>query len=89
MAKNSQLTRLVRIKLTFDLNPVDDGFKGNVQVDHHISRGRLLQGLSLKYMATCHTGAVLGRQSKSSGAKSDWDSRTLRGSGYRDGNRKE
>jgi hypothetical protein len=29
------------------LNPVDDGFKGNVQVDHHISRGRLLQGLSL------------------------------------------
>jgi hypothetical protein len=48
-------------KTDFDLNPVDDGFKGYVQVDHHISRGRLLQGLSLKYTAICHTGAVLYR----------------------------
>ncbi len=70
MAMNSQSTRLVRPKLIFDLNPVDDGFKRYVQVDHHISRGGLLQGFSLKYMGTRHTEAVLYRhwQSRSSPA---------------------
>jgi hypothetical protein len=35
-------------KTDFDLDPVDDGFKGYVQIDHHISRGRLMQGLRLQ-----------------------------------------
>jgi hypothetical protein len=70
MAKNSQLTRLVRPKLIFDLDPVDDGFKGNVEVDHHISRGRLLQGLGLKIRLRVIQEQHY-RRSKSSVARSD------------------